>query len=467
MELNKRIESFKADIIENTGKIIQIPSVEGSALPGKPFGEAVNNALLFCLKLAKELGFKTGNVDGYAGYAEMGGGDETLAILVHLDVVPEGTGWTYPPFSGGVHDGKIYGRGAIDDKGPAIAALYAMKAVMDSAIPLNKKVRIIFGLDEESGWKDMEHYFEKESMPETGITPDGCYPVIYAEKGIVDIAIKKRFKPTNSVMLRLNGVLGGERPNMVPDSCTCTFKPHGLNEKVLVSAETFYSMTGERLQTSFDEIGALTIKASGVSAHGSTPKNGKNAIAIILSFLKTLGFGESDMERYLSLINDKIGYDTKGIALGIASEDESGELTVNLGTLEVDSDGAMAVLNIRYPVSVSEDAILQKVMEALQGDDMEIETKGRHKPLYVPKDYPLVKTLLEVYEDQTGQSGDAIAIGGGTYARALNNAVAFGAVFPGRPDLAHQKDEYIEIEDLILNAKIYAHAITKLCKMRH
>ena len=463
MELNRIVESYKAVIIENTSKLIQIPSVEGCALSGKPFGEEVNNALLFCLKLAQELGFKTGNVDGYAGYAEMGEGDETLAILVHLDVVPEGTGWTYPPFSGEVQDGKIYGRGAIDDKGPAIAALYAMKAVMDSTVSLNKKVRIIFGLDEESGWKDMEHYFKKEPMPETGITPDGCYPVIYAEKGIVDIAIKKRFKPSNSVTLRLNSVSGGERPNMVPDSCLCSFKPHGLNEKVIVSAETFFSMTGERLQASFDGIGALTIKASGVSAHGSTPQNGKNSIAIMLAFLETLGFGESEMECYLSLINDKLGYDTKGIALGIASEDESGELTVNLGTLEVNSDGGTAVLNIRYPVTVSEQAILQKVREALQGNDVEIEIKGRHKPLYVPKDHPLVKTLLEVYKDQTGQSGDAIAIGGGTYARALNNAVAFGAAFPGRPDLAHQKDEYIEIEDLILNAKIYAHAIAKLC----
>jgi len=463
MELNRLIESYKAHIIENTSKLIQIPSVEAAALPGKPFGEGADNALLFCLKLAQELGFITGDVDGYAGYAEMGEGEETLGILVHLDVVPEGAGWTYPPFSGAVHDGKIYGRGAIDDKGPAIAALYAMKAVMDSEVCLHKKVRIIFGLDEESGWKDMEHYFKKEPMPETGITPDGCYPVIYAEKGIVDIAIKKSFKPSNSAILRLSGIKGGERSNMVPDSCVSTFKLHGLNEKVLVSAETFIAITGDDFQTSFDESGALTIKANGVSAHGSTPQNGKNAIAIMLSFLATLGYGESDMERYLDLLNDKICFDTKGIGLGIDCEDESGELTVNLGTLEVNSDGGTALLNIRYPVTFSEDSLLQKIKEALNDKDLEISVKSRHKPLYVPKDHPLVKTLLEVYKEQTGQNADAIAIGGGTYARALNNAVAFGAMFPGRPELAHQKDEYIEIEDLMLNAKIYAHAIAKLC----
>jgi succinyl-diaminopimelate desuccinylase len=463
MQLNSTIESYKADIIENTSKLIQIPSVETTALPGKPFGEGINEALLFCLKLAEELGFKTGNVDGFAGYAEMGAGEQTLAILVHLDVVPEGTGWTYPPFSGEVHDGKIFGRGAIDDKGPAIAALYAMKAVKDCGIGLSKKVRLIFGLDEESGWKDMEYYFKKEPMPEMGITPDGCYPVIYAEKGIVDAAIKKSFKPSNSATLRLSGIAGGERSNMVPDSCECTFKPHGLNEKVLASTEAFFAITGERLQTSFKEDGALTIKASGISAHGSTPEKGKNAIAIMLSFLSSLGFGESDMERYLSLINDEIGFDTKGYELGIASEDESGELTVNLGTLVVNADGGTAVMNIRYPVSLEEDVILKKIKEAFSGEDVEVSVRGGHKPLYVPKDHPLVKTLLEVYKDQTGQSADALAIGGGTYARALENGVAFGAMFPGKPELAHQKDEYIEIEDLMLNAKIYAHAIAKLC----
>ena len=229
MDLSSVIESYKAHIIENTSKLIQIPSVEAAVRPGRPFGEAVDDALLFCLELAQELGFMTGNVDGYAGYAQMGEGDETLGILVHLDVVPEGVDWTYPPFSGVIHDGKIYGRGAIDDKGPAMAALYAMKAVMDSGVCLRKKVRLIFGLDEESGWKDMEYYFKKEPMPEIGITPDGCYPVIYAEKGIVDIAVKKCFKPSNSVTLRLNSVIGGERHNMVADICECFFKPHGLN----------------------------------------------------------------------------------------------------------------------------------------------------------------------------------------------------------------------------------------------
>jgi succinyl-diaminopimelate desuccinylase len=357
----------------------------------------------------------------------------------------------------------IFGRGAIDDKGPAIAALYAMKAVMDSGLILRKKVRLIFGLDEESGWQDMEHYFKKEPMPEMGLTPDGCYPVIYAEKGIVDIAIKKRFKPSNSVTLRLSSVKGGERANMVPDRCVCTFKPHGFDEKKLASTETFFSMTGERLQTGFGENGSLIVMTSGVSAHGSAPHKGKNAIAIMLSFLALLGFGESDMESFLSLIYDKIGFDTKGAALGIASEDESGELTLNLGTIEVNSDGGTVVLNIRYPVSLSEEAILQKIREVFEGEQVEVLVKGGHKPLYVPKDHPLVKTLLEVYKVHTGQSADAIAIGGGTYARALKNAVAFGAVFPGKPDLAHQKDEYIEIEDLMLNAKIYADAIAKLC----
>jgi len=457
------LDFYKDEIVQNTIKLLQIKSVESDSVQGKPFGEGVNDALLFCLNLAEELGFRTGNVDGYAGYAEIGEGDETLAILVHLDVVPEGVGWTYPPYGAEIHNGKIYARGAIDDKGPAIAALYAMKAVFDSKLKMQKKVRIIFGLDEESGWKDMEYYFQKEPMPEIGITPDGCYPVIYAEKGIIDIELKKDFSKLTNAKLSIVSINGGERANMVPDKCECVLSGEKLYENVQQYVDQYYSLSGEKIEYSLMNEGVFKFVANGISAHGSTPDKGKNAISIMLDFLNFLGFGESDIERYLKLLFDKIGYNSNGEGMNIDFEDESGDLTLNLGTIVLNKDFAKAVINIRYPVTFDREEMLARIRENCKVESVNLEIKGEHAPLFVSKDNLLVKTLIEVYEEQTQKKAEPIAIGGGTYARALKNGVAFGAMFPGSPELAHQKDEYIEIEDLILNAKIYAHAISRLC----
>lgn len=463
MDIDRIIESYREEIVKSAQELIRISSVEGDELPGKPFGENADKALNYFLKLAGGLGFATKNVNGYAGFAEMGQGDETLAILVHLDVVPEGTGWTYPPFSAEIHDGRIYGRGAIDDKGPAVAALYAMKSVKDSGLKLNKKVRLIFGLDEESGWKDMQHYFSVEPMPEMGITPDGCYPVIHAEKGIVDVSLRKSFVPNHSVSSRIKWLKGGERPNMVPDTCVCCFKPYGLNEKIVSFADTYRSATGETIEASFDETGSLLVETKGISAHGSMPENGKNAVSVMLAFLESLGLGESDMENFISTLNSKVGNDSTGKFLDISFKDDvSGSLTLNLGVIDIREDEGYASLNIRYPVTYTQENVIENIKCALDSPEIKLEITGSHDPLYVPKDDSLVKTLLKVYSEKTGQNAEPIAIGGGTYARALKNAVAFGAVFPGSPELAHQKDEYIEIEELILNVKIYAQAIAQL-----
>ncbi|MGM0409848.1 MAG: Sapep family Mn(2+)-dependent dipeptidase, partial [Bacillota bacterium] len=171
-DLNNRIEEMRDNIIATTQELIRIKSVQDTPKDGKPFGEGVNKALEATLEIAKNMGFETGNIDGYAGYAEMGQGDEMLGILCHLDVVPEGSNWTYPPYAAEIHDDKIYGRGSIDDKGPAVAALYAMKAVKDSDITLNKRVRIIFGTNEESGWGGMDYYLENAEVPDFAFSPD-------------------------------------------------------------------------------------------------------------------------------------------------------------------------------------------------------------------------------------------------------------------------------------------------------
>jgi len=463
-DLNRYIDEHKEEIIRSVQEVVRIPSVEGPALPGKPFGEKVDEALQKTLDLAESLGFRVKNVDGYAGYAEFGEGEETMGILGHLDVVPEGSGWTYPPYEARIVDGKIYGRGALDDKGPIIGALYAMKAVMESGRKMKRKVRIIFGTDEESGWKDMEYYFKKEPMPDFGVSPDADYPVINVEKGIGTFKLKKKFASSDCSAVKIRSIAGGHRSNMVPDECRCCFLPTGDQDKILNHIHSMKQFSDYDLSAGFCEDSGIEVVAKGVSAHGSTPEKGKNAIAHMLAFLSTLGLGNSDMEQFLLFLNNRIGTDTTGTGLNLNIEDGiSGKLTLNLGIISVDQDQGEAVINIRYPVTFSEQQIKEKLLGALEGSGIEVEFIDFIAPHHVPEEGFLIQTLKEVYTRQTGQTAKAMAIGGGTFARAIENGVAFGANFPGRPELAHEKDEYISIDDLILHIKIYAHAIAALC----
>ena len=464
MNLNKYIDNHREDIIRSVQDIIRIPSVKSEPLPGKPFGEKIDEALRNALALADRLGFKTKNIDGYAGYAEFGEGDETMAILGHLDVVPEGSDWTYPPYEARVVDGKIYGRGAIDNKGPTIGALYAMKAVMESGRKMKRKVRIIFGTDEESGWKDMEVYFQREPMPDFGITPDADYPIINVEKGILTFKLKKRFKSDDCSAVKIKTIKGGHRPNMVPDTCVCCFLPAGDQDKILAHLHSMKQFSDYDLTADFCEDSGVQVTARGVSAHGSTPDKGRNAIAHMLAFLSSMGLGSSDMEEFLLFLNNRIGTDTSGEGLNLKLEDKvSGKLTLNLGTIYVDETYGEVEINIRYPVTYSKEQITGFITSALEGTGVEVEFGNFNAPLHVPEEGFLIETLKKVYTEQTGQLAEVMAIGGGTYARAMKNGVAFGAKFPGRPELAHEKDEYIIIDDLILHTKIYAHAIAELC----
>ena len=464
MDCNKYVEEHREDVIRSVQDIVRIPSVEASPLPGKPFGKNVDHALRNALALAERLGFRVKNIDGYAGYAEFGEGDETMAILGHLDVVPEGSGWTCPPYEARIVDGRMYGRGTADDKGPTIGALYGMKAVMESGKKMKRKVRIIFGTDEESGWKDMETYFQREPMPDFGVTPDADYPIINVEKGILAFKLKKDFSAGADSAVKIKSLTGGHRSNMVPDECTCCFLPTGDQDKILTHLHSMEQYSGYELTADFCEDSGIRIRSKGVSAHASTPEKGSNAIGRMLAFLSTMGLGNSDMEQFLLFLNNKIGVDTTGAGLNLDLKDEvSGALTLNLGTILVDQAHGEAEIDIRYPVCYSQDQIMDILQNAVKGTGIGVECCNAQAPLHVPEEGFLIETLKKVYTEQTEQPAKVLAIGGGTYARAMKNAVAFGALFPGRPELAHETDEHIFIDDLILHTKIYAHAIAALC----
>ena len=463
MEINKIIEELKEDIIDSTRELVKIKSLEDEAKEGKPFGEGVAEALEKALEVSEKLGFKTVNVDGYVGYAEYGEGDEYVGVLGHLDVVPEGSGWEYPPYEGEIHDGKMYGRGTADDKGPIMAALYGLKAIKEAKLPLSKKVRILFGTNEETGSKELPHYLEKEKPPVLGFTPDAEYPIIYAEKGNVIFHAVKKLEVKSGKAIKLKYIKGGEAPNVVPDYCEAGIECPDT-DMIIRSVEYCANRNGIQL-TAEEKGGLVVIKSIGVSAHGSTPEVGKNAIMQMFKFLSELPLGHCDELQFIRFFNNNVGSETDGKSLGINLEDEpSRKLTFNVGTISMENNEIRMSINLRYPVTHKLDDAMKIFNKKIEGKGITVENLRNDKPLYFDPEHILIKSLQKVYKEQTGKEPELLAIGGGTYAKEMPNIVAFGPIFPGEPDVIHQKNEYIEIEQLILNAKIYGHAIYELAK---
>lgn len=463
MDINNNIDNLKDQLIEAVQEVIRVKSVEEKPQSGMPFGEGTANALETALEIARNLGFKIVNLDNYVGYAEYGESDEYVAALGHLDVVPEGDGWKYPPYAAEIHDGKIYGRGTTDDKGPIISALFALKAIVDAKLPLSKKVRIIFGTNEESGSKELKYYLDREKPPIAGFTPDAEYPIINGEKGITifDFVKDLNIKPQGDFTIKY--IKGGQKANMVPDYCEAGIKAD-LRSALIESCEQFSERTGYDLKTEEKE-DMVIIKSYGVSAHGSLPQLGKNAIMQLFAFLGELDLGNSDIGKFINFFNKYVGFEVNGESFGVGlSDDVSGKLSFNLGMADINEDKARLTLNVRYPVTKTYEDLMNPLEDRIKDTGIRVENMQHQEPLYFPENHPLIKTLQRVYKEQTGDEPKLLSIGGGTYAKEMPNIVAFGPIFPGKPDLDHQANEYIEINDLILNAKIYAHTIYELAK---
>lgn len=454
--LNKKILSMKDEIIKSVQSCIQIKSVEEEPVGDMPFGEGVHKSLEYCLQLSENLGFKTVNVDNMIGYAEYGSGDEMIAVLGHLDVVPEGDGWTYPPYGAEIHNGKIYGRGTTDDKGPTIGALYALKAIKDLNIPLKRRVRVFFGLNEETGSKCVKHYVDKgEEMPVAGFTPDAEYPIINGEKGIVTCKYTRKLNQDgNVIFLSING---GIAANVVPDYAQAEIAvSKDVADKIKRLAEETDNIKIQEKENS------IVVKSYGISAHGSTPEKGKNAITYLLKFLEKVDF-IGDFKDFIEYFNKYIGTELNGESLGIYLEDDiSGKLIFNLGTISGDKNELSLEINMRYPVTKTYEEFINTFKEKMELGKLE-EIYLRHKKsLYVSPDTEFIKKLQKVYEEQFGEKAELISIGGGTYAKAMENVVAFGPIFKGQPMVEHKPDEYIEIDSLMKNVQVMAAAIKEL-----
>jgi len=429
------------DAIKSLQDLIKINSIQAPAKDGMPFGEGNKKALDYSLNLLKEFGFETVNGDYYYGYGDIGDCDLSLfGILAHLDVVPVSNTWEHNPFGAEIENGYLYGRGTLDDKGPFIAAIYACAQLLEEGLQPTKRIRFILGCNEESGWKCMDEYAKREIMPQEGFSPDADFPVINCEKGVVYHSVKL---PKPAFLINLTS---GERANVVPDKATAsTFILDGLKERAIsLGAEV----------TEENEL--LYITTAGVSAHGSTPQKGDNALTKLFNILRPY---DDTIEAIYNAF-----YSNDGIGLNLNLTDErSGSLTMNLGVAKTDEKSIEVTVDIRYPLSIKMDEITEIFKSYFNKYNGSVERGAYHLPLYVAKDDPLITALLGAYNDVTGTVGEAITIGGGTYARVLPKGVAFGPVFPGGESRVHGDDERISLKDFAKTIEIYKEAIKRLC----
>ena len=442
------MEPLLADMLT---RWIQVPSVKEDPVPGAPFGPQVRRMLDAAMADAGAMGFDNmRDFDGYACDITLGENPEAVAVLAHLDVVPAGDGWRVPPFSATREGDRILGRGTSDDKGPALAALIAMKAIKDAGVPLKRSIRMILGCDEESGWEDMAYYAAHTEMPAVGFSPDASFPLINTEKGMFHAMISA---PAAKEGLQVKALRTGERMNVIPgESVELLAGGQDVAERVAAyAAQTGLPYTAEVTAE------GVRVTAEGIPGHSAYPEGRRNAIGMMLLLLRELG-----VQGAFRTLADAIGMEHDGASLGCACADKlSGPLTCNMGILHLDDGVITASLDMRCPVEADLDAIEAAARAHLPGFAFsQVEKKPPH---HVPADSELVSSLLAAYQEETGLPAEPQSTGGGTYAKVLKEGVAFGAAFPDDEDLAHQANEYATISGLMKAARIYANALMRLC----
>ncbi|MBR1842950.1 MAG: Sapep family Mn(2+)-dependent dipeptidase [Oscillospiraceae bacterium] len=462
MDFKKYMDEHENELVDDIFTVCRVNSERTEALEGAPYGAGPRKALSIAKVIAEKNGFSAEIRGDRVLLTELGEGEAALGMLAHLDVVPAGTGWTKCEPYAPVRDGDmLYGRGVADDKGPAIAALYAMKAVRESGIKLTKKVQLLLGSCEETGSDDIDWYLAHYEMPPRVFTPDGDFPVVNVEKGRAAFLISCPASAEKGRHVRR--MQGGHVANAVAGEASCGIVGVTLDE--VNAAIAAVNTPGVTFEAHVCEHGNVHISAHGVAAHASLPQDGKNALQALLKLVDALSLDETAGNRALASLARALPYgDYSGKAFGADCADASGALTVNLGTLQYSVwDGLKATLDCRVPVCSSANEIDKKLTSFI-GSDATVELKGSAAPHEVPSDSDFVQGLLDIYSAYTGEKGEAIAIGGGTYVHDIEGGVAFGATFPGRTPRMHEPDENTPVSDLKLAAAIFAEAIVRFCK---
>ena len=447
-QIKEKTAACREELLRRLAALVAIPSVQSEATEDAPFGTGPKEALACALDFLKEDGFRTVNLDNYAGYAEMGEGSEVVGVVGHLDVVPAAMedGWNTDPFVMHEEDGILYGRGVSDDKGAVVCSMMAMKIIRDLGIPLKRRVRLIMGTNEETGSACLRHYVEKEGSVDYGFTPDGEFPGVHGEKGMIQMIY--RSKETGILEIK-----GGSASNVVPRHCEILVNKCTFSKKKL---EDFFHNNNIEFSLQEEENG-MRLAVTGTAAHASTPQLGVNAISWLLCGLKEAGFQDPFVDFYTA----RFGLNTDGRGLGIACHDKYGDLTLNNGVIKMKNGRIAGTVDIRFPVTMTSKNVLKPVV--FDYDNGTIEVVHTAEPLFYDIESPLVKSLLEAYQEVTGDyETQPMTMGGGTYAKGIDNTIAFGCAFPGKDYHIHDANEWVPVEDLLKQVEIYVTAIIRL-----
>ncbi|MDD2958198.1 MAG: Sapep family Mn(2+)-dependent dipeptidase [Lachnospiraceae bacterium] len=462
-QIDAYLDGKKEEMLEDLKALVRIDSRRSTAKEGMPFGEGPAKALKAAGAFMERYGLTVKNYDNYVVTGDYGTGEKVLDILAHLDVVPVTEDWTVTrPFEPLIQDGNIYGRGTADDKGPAIAALYAIRAVKELNIPLKNSVRLILGSDEECGSSDLEHYYGIEKEAKYTFTPDGDFPVINLEKGRLTKSFEASFPPSEDLP-KICSLKGGDKENVVPGKAEAILE--GLEEEDLKRAADKAAEATNAIFLWSREGNQIHLNVKGTSAHASTPEAGNNAVTALLHLISLLPIVNCEGYQRLCALSRMFPHgcgDGTGLNVDMADE-ESGALTLTLDVLNYTETSLKGAFDCRAPLCATDENLTEELKQAFENAGMTMEG-GKMVPVHhVPANSSFVQTLLDSYEFYTGIKGKPLAIGGGTYVHELERGVAFGCMSEAVDNHMHGDDEFMEIDTLMMSAKIFADAIVKLC----
>lgn len=460
MRFTSEIAPMTDQIVTSARELIRYRSIQAEGTEDMPFGKDMDEALGYVLDLARSMGFVTKRLDGYCGYIEYGEGDTYIGVFGHVDVNSENVlDWKHDPYGAEVEQNRIYGACAVD-KGALIAALYALKAVKDSGIALNRKIRIIVGTDERRYYRDMVRYLKREPEPIAGFAVDGHFPITYAEKALSMFEFRKQIHQEAGEYIQC--LKGGKVDNLVP-WVTSAKLITGRKKEILEKAAQFSEEYRHNVEAKLTEEGVI-VEAFGLEKHCAALERGINSNAIMVDFLRYIEFGGTEFRQFAEFLCDTVGYDIYGERLNIAYEDaDSGKTTVNFGILELQNEEARIRLDCRFPITSNYYSSIERVNSVFQEAGFQCTECTYWAPTYFPKNHFLINALMDAYEEVTGDDSDPVSSNSASYSKVMPNIAAFGAHYPGQGIIWDQTDEYLDIESLIQTCSIYASAIYKLC----
>jgi len=465
-ELRQKIEGWfelhSEEMLADLKRLIGINSVKGPFETGAPYGAGARSALTAARFMLEERGFAVEEFEDIIITADMGPHPPLMGILAHLDTVDPGEGWDTDPFQSVIKDGRVYGRGALDNKGPAVAAMYAMYCVRDLCPDQINGFRLILGSGEELGCGDIALYLGKNTPPPHVFTPDSSYPVVNIEKGRITPFFGASWEE-DFALPRVISITGGKTTNVVPHSAEAVIDGFSIGDAEAWCRE-YSAKTGAALSARVAG-GQIAITAEGASAHAATPENGCNAQTALIGMIAAMPFANSAGFAYIRALNRLFPHgDLQGRALGIAMSDEkTGALTVNFGVLRYSTIDLAGNFDSRTPSCADGIDLLGMTRSALEREGLKLTNNTISKCHHTSEDSPFVQALLGIYEEYTGNAGECLAVGGQTYVHEITGGVAFGCELPGIDNKIHGANEFIGIDQLMLSAKMFTRAILDMC----